>query len=207
MKKKTLLLTTLASSMIFAGMSMPAIKAATVDNASALIREDSSKVFVQLQNGKNQLSNDELEKLVKERYSLKGADVSAEVVGNIAGTGSVVKVDGQKDLVLVLYGDVNGDGVINSDDSQAISDYKTGTITLSDDAKIAADVTDIEDINSDDAQRVADYKTGVSKTLLDDSKNMDEVITNVFTVSFKDTKNHTTVDRKTDANGIVSAYS
>ena len=83
MKKKTLLLTTLASSMIFAGMSMPAVKAASVDNASALIREDSSRVFVQLQNGKNQLSKDELKKdtvLKVLRFLLRLLEISIKLV-------------------------------------------------------------------------------------------------------------------------------
>ena len=53
--------------------------------------------------------------------------------GSYVGTGSYVKVmDGDEQVAfytVILYGDVNGDGVINEDDADIINNYLNGTDT------------------------------------------------------------------------------
>ena len=173
MKKKTLLLTTLAGSMLIAGMAMPTTNAVT--NNTAIVNEDKEIVAVELANKDTQISKDELKNLIAKAYEGKNLKPEITVEGDVK-TGSTVKVGENKTLTVVLYGDVTGEGDIDSDDAQAIADYATGKNTLSEAALIAAEVAEDNAIDSDDAQRVSDFKTGFAKTLLDSGKSIEEKI-------------------------------
>lgn len=58
------------------------------------------------------------------------------------------------------YGDVNGDGKVNSSDALAVLRSSTGIITLSSAQKTAADVNGDGKVNSSDALMILNYAVG-----------------------------------------------
>jgi hypothetical protein len=62
--------------------------------------------------------------------------------------------------ILILKGDVNNDGVIDSADLQLITQHIVGTITLSGDYLLAADVNCDGKVDSADMELIAQYLVG-----------------------------------------------
>ena len=177
MKKKNLLLSTLAGSMLIAGMAMPVTYAETT--ATATVNEEQEIVTVELPNARTQLSNDDLKELVTKAYSNHGLNPTITIEDDVVKTGSVVKVGDKKELKVVVYGDINGDGAINALDAQAIANHKTGKNPLSDLAKIAAKLDSQTDgIGALDAQRIASFKTEKATSLVD-AKIKEEIKENI----------------------------
>ena len=192
MKKKTLLLSTLASSILVAGMAFPSANATTSSNLQGKISanyptKDEHSVVVQLMDGETSLKKSDIEAFINAKYAEKNLPVKFANVAPVnsdgtVGTGATVTLTDDTELTLVLYGDVNGDGIISVDkDAQKIFEYSLGSATLSPAEKLAADVV-LSGSNGDifDAQRVFEYafyqkefadKVGVSNF----AENFDEV--------------------------------
>lgn len=104
-------------------------------------------------------------------FSDLGANVKVTpcyIKGDVSsyGTGSTVTVyseDGTeviKEYTLVVYGDVNGDGVVDALDAQAIAAYSNGTYVIENRSyKMAAD------LDSSDSVTVEDYQAVVNKVV------------------------------------------
>ena len=60
----------------------------------------------------------------------------------------------------ILYGDVNGDGNINSIDAAMVYAYHNGKVTLTEDQLARADVTKDGNVNSVDAAKIYAYHNG-----------------------------------------------
>ncbi len=79
------------------------------------------------------------EGLTADRVTIYNAD-RTEAADNISvSTGMIFVVD-SVEYTAIIYGDVNGDGIINSGDTQTVSDYVTGKITLGRPFMLAADL-------------------------------------------------------------------
>ena len=120
MKKKTILLTTLAGTMIVAGMTATGVKAAVGEATKAIVNEDKNLAIIEYSSEKDQLTRAELEKLVNARYTNAGVSatvakigdtvVSEETGAETVGTGTTVELNNNKKLTVVVYGDVTGEG-------------------------------------------------------------------------------------------------
>jgi len=60
----------------------------------------------------------------------------------------------------VIYGDVNGDGIINSTDAAIVYRSVNGRYTLTDSQKLSADVNGDGAVNSTDAALIYRYTNG-----------------------------------------------
>ena len=217
MKKRTLLLTTLAGTMIVAGMSETGVKAAIGEKASAIIREKDTSAYVQLASAEDNLTRADLEKLVNARYenakvdtrvsTIAGEEVTNENGTKAVGTGAKVVLSNKKELTLVVYGDTTGDGKVNQRDANLIL---TGNYE-NDYQKKAADVVTTTG-DQRDANKILNYYAEGSKfegKLVDEElevKEEDEDIeSSIKTVSFIDDKfGNNQNDIKTDENGKIS---
>ncbi|MCI8310039.1 MAG: hypothetical protein HFJ45_07755 [Clostridia bacterium] len=88
---------------------------------------------------------------------------------NQVGTGETFKI-GNDTYTVMVYGDVNGDGLINSSDALLVERHKTKdtTLTLNSDQKLAADVASRDgQINSSDSLRIKDYAVSNKRTVVD----------------------------------------
>ena len=82
------------------------------------------------------------------------------------GTGdkvSIISGDENKSFVVVVYGDLTGDGVINSADLLKMRQHLIGTINLKDEFNISANLTKADDvINSADLLKMRQHLIGTS---------------------------------------------
>lgn len=90
------------------------------------------------------------------KYALSGSVVPAS--GNFVGTGSTLTKD-DKDYTVIVRGDINGDGRIQSVDYLKVKKYFAGQ-TLSSLEAIAADVNCDNDIKSVDYLKIKSYLKG-----------------------------------------------
>lgn len=67
----------------------------------------------------------------------------------------------ESDLKVIVYGDSNLDGVVNSKDATAVQKYAAGRIDFTDDQKRAADVSGDGDVNVQDATLIQEYIAGI----------------------------------------------
>ena len=151
MNKKTLLCTTIAGTMLVAGLSMTKVKAVAED-ALARVSSTDKMVVVELSNEKKELTEADIKALVEAKYAEKGATVTVtnveKVTGELVGTGSIVTLSTGEKLTVVLYGDVNGDGKVSPQDLDKVamsiigeeSDKLTGNGEKAGDIKGAAGV-------------------------------------------------------------------
>ncbi len=115
----------------------------------------------------NILSQKNLKRLIEAKYDLKGIvkaiykeDGTTQLGSeeNVA-TESVVELTTGRKITVILYGDVNCDGQINTNDTVTISEYNVGSITLNNLQKKAAKLTKAnkDEVNTNDTVRVAYY--------------------------------------------------
>lgn len=82
--------------------------------------------------------------------------------GDYIGTGTTVKVYNGNDLIatytVVLFGDIDGDGIITEDDAYLIGDYLTGDYAIEENSVffMAADVNHDGVIDADDSDAISD---------------------------------------------------
>lgn len=84
-------------------------------------------------------------------------------------TGTRISVKGSSDVyTVVIYGDVDGDGCVDTFDAQAVVDYYiNGEIGLNEVCKIAANVdNDTDEIDTFDAQKIIDFYLGTTTKLV-----------------------------------------
>lgn len=178
MNKKILLSTTIAGTMFITGMAMPSVNAANdikgVINTSYLTNRNSISITLPEDSGKR-LTRADLVKLVESKYSvgvvskiIKGEN---EIVEDSAlvGTGAVVRLNSGKELTVVLYGDVTGDGAITIADVLAVARHNAGIeeITNLENQKAANVVVGSDakgKIGLADALQIAKYNAGAELT-------------------------------------------
>lgn len=101
------------------------------------------------------------EKVSKIEDKLDNDDIEIKA-GKVIGTGDKIKLNGET-YIVVLYGDVTGDGEINSSDLLKIRQYLLGMTSLSSAAKEAAKVTGGKSISSSDLLKVRQYLLGMTR--------------------------------------------
>ena len=106
--------------------------------------------------------------------TLYGADGKEKKEGIVA-TGDLLKVLDSKGKVhsthaVILYGDANGDGKINSQDLRRIQRHILGVATIKSHTLTAADVNMDGKVNSQDLRRTQRYILKLLKTLQPDAK-------------------------------------
>lgn len=139
-------------------------------------------------------------------------------------TGTRISVKGSSDVyTVVIYGDVDGDGCVDTFDAQAVVDYYiNGEIGLNEVCKIAANVdNDTDEIDTFDAQKIIDFYLGTTtKLVLNEPNHVVEndttppvikfggqAVTGTQTKTLKvgDTFNEPTVTATDDVDGDVTA--
>ncbi len=117
----------------------------------------------------NAMTRGRLEDLLNEKYKtdivkkVYESDGTTEVEKNAdyVGTGYIVELSTGRKMKIILYGDVNKDGIVDTDDTVAIAMHNVGKLVLDDDQKLAAHLTvkdaGSEEIDTDDTVRVAYY--------------------------------------------------
>ena len=194
MKKKTLLLSTLAGSMLVAGMAFPSVNASS---NNIVVNEEQNIVVVQLTDGSSQLSKVEFENMVKDKYSAKGLSISPVLSGDTVATGSKVKIDNDKTLDVVVYGDINGDGLVDISDAQIITQRFLDGPEFNRLESIAGGIAGSDSsIDISDAQRLTDFMLNpedyADSGFIDNTVLPEEVIEPTQVVSVKNVKISTT---------------
>ncbi len=218
MKKKTLLLTTLAGTMLVAGMTATGVKAAVGENAKAIVREEANgtgTAYVELVNSKYVLNKADITELINKKYvdagiaGTKVADVkvgeTAVEEGGAVGTGATVELNNNRKLTVVVYGDVTGEGEVTTVDAK-----RTLEGGLESPYSEAADVAN-GGTKTVDAKRILEYSTQGTKfedNFVDsENEKTDNILGNMKTVNFIDTESNKEYPRKTDMNGNFTAES
>jgi len=106
-------------------------------------------------------------KAVDEKATIKVINGNGEEkTDSILATGdkvTIVSGEESKTFTIVIYGDLNGDGIINSGDLLKMRQQLIGTISLENEFKIAANVTKTDDIiNSADLLKMRQHLIGSS---------------------------------------------
>ena len=111
------------------------------------------------------------ETVLRERYLdvADGAHMEIEKVTAAIGTGTVLRViddatgDEIESFTVVLFGDVNGDGLLNSSDVTEIRSVNAGLITYAENSAFffAADVTRDGNVNSSDVTELRSANAGL----------------------------------------------
>ena len=185
MNKKLLIGTALASTLLFTSICVPKTFAATIEgNGQKLtscinkLNEDGSlALYIVLPNKTHEFKKADLDKLIQDRYkgdftieSVKKSDSDIQGITNDnenVGTGAKVTLksskesEESKELTVVLYGDVNGNGIVNSVDARNVAKHLNNSKKITDNALLkAADLyktTDAEkNITISDAKRIAE---------------------------------------------------
>lgn len=89
----------------------------------------------------------------------------ATLEGTVVGTGAKVMLNGNT-YVLVVLGDVSGDGEVKSKDYMMIKNYIMGTLNLNEAEKEAADVSKDSSIKSKDYMIIKNYIMGTTSITL-----------------------------------------
>ena len=146
MNKKLLIGTALASTLLFTSICVPKTFAAKIDGDGNKLTgcvnrldDENLALYVVLSNDMELFTKENLNTLVKDKY---GENVTVEVIsGNTdyVGTGSKVKLSNmEKELTVVLYGDVDGNGKSNIVDVLAIKKHANASEEITDQAKLKA---------------------------------------------------------------------
>lgn len=102
------------------------------------------------------------EKVDEVKEKLKDSNIEIKSDGKRIGTGSRIKLNGQTYTVIV-YGDLTGDGEINSADLLKMRQYLLGKTNLSGEYKEAARIVDGDKINSANLLKLRQYLLGKTK--------------------------------------------
>lgn len=102
------------------------------------------------------------EKVDDIKDNLKNDAIEIKSDGKRIGTGSRIKLNGQS-YTVVVYGDLTGDGEINSADLLKMRRYLIGKTSLSDAYKEAAHLANEDKINSADLLKLRQYLIGKTK--------------------------------------------
>ena len=89
----------------------------------------------------------------------------ATLTGSVCGTGATVTLNNNT-YILVVLGDVSGDGEVKSKDYMMIKNYIMGTLTLNETEKKAADVSKDNEIKSKDYMIIKNYIMGTASITL-----------------------------------------
>ena len=101
------------------------------------------------------------EEIEREEVVVKNADGTEAAANASVATGMIFSVSGVE-YTAIIYGDVNGDGMINANDTQTIADYITGKITLDRAFLIAADLRGDGNITIENALMIQRHVYGLA---------------------------------------------
>ena len=101
------------------------------------------------------------EEIEREEVVVRNADGTEAAANASVATGMIFSVSGVE-YTAIIYGDVNGDGMINANDTQALADYITGKITLDRAFLIAADLRGDGDITIENALMIQRHVYGLA---------------------------------------------
>lgn len=132
----------------------------------------------------NILTQEKVKKLIETKYSKKDlvrniykddGETQLEAEENVA-TGYIVELTTGRKITVILYGDVNCDGKVDTNDSVTIAGYNVGLLELNDNQKKAAKLTipSSNEISTNDTVRLAYYNVnnlaidGAGKRIIDE---------------------------------------
>lgn len=194
MNKKIILGTLVTSSLLTAALLTPNTMAATIEGTA---RNNDGKISIVLPMAEKagtfrQLTEDELVKFVESKYNKDAVKEVTGVVNGLVGTGSKVVLKSGTELTVVLYGDVNGDGIINTLDTVAVArnNVKKPGYILEGVKADAANLADVnEGVDTVDSVRLARFNVRKAGTVIVDESlypqeevNTDDKVQNVIEV-------------------------
>lgn len=194
MNKKIILGTLVTSSLLTAALLTPNTMAATIEGTA---RNNDGKISIVLPMAEKagtfrQLTEDELVKFVESKYNKDAVKEVTGVVNGLVGTGSKVVLKSGTELTVVLYGDVNGDGIINTLDTVAVArnNVKKPGYILEGVKADAANLADVnEGVDTVDSVRLARFNVRKAGTVIVDESlypqeevNADDKVQNVIEV-------------------------
>lgn len=162
--------------------------------------------------------NDIMESDLNVRTIKNAKGETVENKDDLVGTGSVIKTTDGKEYTVVLYGDVNGDGKVNSNDALLVEKSIVDMAELNDVQKVAGDVSSSENnnhkrdgkVNSNDSLAIKKFSAEISSTVITDlpAKEEEEVNYN-YTFSIKDaqyvnSENESAIILKVDLDEVLT---
>lgn len=228
MNKKVLLSSIVASSLAVALMLAPKTSQSTTSVglkngealSSSVYRVDGKTISIILPpNNSYTLTKKDLTNLlvkyyntkVSKVYKMNGEEVLKET--DTIGTGYVVELESKSKVEVVIYGDVNGDGLIDTNDTIEVAKYNVGISSNKNSAQLkAASLVKKESgmnaIDTSDTVRIAYYNVGsikknsnISETIVDaEIYESDEsnIVFDLNEIDVKDIKVEETVEPEED---------
>ncbi len=122
------------------------------NNSYALTKKDLTNLLVKYYNTK-----------VSKVYKMNGEEVLKET--DTIGTGYVVELESKSKVEVVIYGDVNGDGLIDTNDTIAVAKYNVSNSSIKNSAQLKAATlvkkeSGVNTIDTGDTVRIAYYNVG-----------------------------------------------
>ena len=112
------------------------------------------------------LSNEELKELLNiNQYVLLDRENNDITYNNLVLTGNKIKI-GEKIYNLFIFGDVNGDGEVNSLDALKILKYDVGAVELNEEYLKISDVNNNGNVDSLDALKILKYDVSLAEITL-----------------------------------------
>ena len=186
--------TSVVSAMLVAGMAMPSL---AVNSATEVRYSEkylsSPAIAIDLKSGERDLSREELATLVSDRYnttlvSVADEDGSTVTSGNV-GTDYEARLGNGKYAKVVLYGDLNSDGIVDLRDANILYQTYTSKATLREVLAKAGDLTADGAIDLRDANRAYNYYTRSDSAIVADLDKLPEQEVQVlgnYSVTFED---------------------
>ena len=171
--------TSVVSAMLVAGMAMPSL---AVNSATEVRYSEkylsSPAIAIDLKSGERDLSREELATLVSDRYnttlvSVADEDGSTVTSGNV-GTDYEARLGNGKYAKVVLYGDLNSDGIVDLRDANILYQTYTSKATLREVLAKAGDLTADGAIDLRDANRAYNYYTRSDSAIVADLDKLPE---------------------------------
>ncbi len=165
MNKKTFLCTTIASTMILAGITFPMSKAAVekVVKNSFNVSDAGKAIVIEMSRGA-QLQREDIEKIVAERFNKTITKVEGEI-----GTGAKITLSNNETFTIEIFGDINGDGKVTSSDDEALFNL-IGDKKLSSAQQVAGDVSGKKGVQSSDEEALFNRLADKDGKIVDESK-------------------------------------
>ncbi len=194
MNKKILLSSLVAAGVLIPTMLTTNVNATKIDGkslTSSISKDKDDYILSVLLPVKNEgdytgetLNKSKVTEIVNAKYGTY--DSVKEIKNNrsddAVGTGSVVELNSNKTLKVVLYGDINGDGKVGTGDSISLSKHNTRKAVIKDSLKLkAAKLTKVsKEISTSDSVRLSKYNTNKlgSNLLIDEELFPEDTVIN-----------------------------
>jgi len=101
--------------------------------------------------------------------AFNGTNINSVSRKEMVKTGDTITISGGETVTVVVYGDVNKDGLVDGDDASEILKYDVGGRTFDSIEKLAADVKNAGNnkgvVDGDDASHILKYDVGMEKAI------------------------------------------